>query len=69
MLVEIVPHSGMIVLSEIVGGSLMTRRYIGYTKDEAIQQFKQDIQDEKRNIQNNERVLPWGASESCENTY
>ena len=69
MLIEIVPHSGIIVLSEIVGGSLMTRRYIGYTKDEAIQEFKQDIQDEKRNIQNNERVLPWGASESCEDTY
>ena len=59
MLVEIVPHSGMIVLSEIVGGSLMTRRYIGYTKDEAIQQFKQDIEDEKRDIQDNERVLSW----------
>lgn len=59
MLIEIVPHSGMIVLSEIVGGSLMTRRYIGYTKDEAIQQFRQDIEDEKRDIQNNERVLSW----------
>lgn len=59
MLIEIVPHSGMIVLSEIVGGSLMTRRYIGYTKDEAIQQFRQDIEDEKRDIQDNERVLSW----------
>jgi len=62
MLVEIVPHSGMIVLSEIVGGSLMTRRYIGYTKQEAIQQFRQDIEDEKRNIQDNERVLSWSTS-------
>jgi len=62
MLVEIVPHSGMIVLSEIVGGSLMTRRYIGYTKDEAIQQFRQDIEDEKRDIQDNERVLSWSTS-------
>ena len=59
MLVEIVPHSGMIVLSEIVGGSLMTRRYIGYTKQEAIQQFRQDIEDEKRDIQDNERVPSW----------
>lgn len=59
MLIEIVPHSGMIVLSEIVGGSLMTRRYIGYTKQEAIQQFRQDIEDEKRDIQDNERVLSW----------
>ena len=59
MLIEIVPHSGMIVLSEIVGGSLMTRRYIGYTKDEAIQQFRQDIEDEKRDIKDNERVLSW----------
>jgi len=62
MLVEIVPHSGMIVLSEIVGGSLMTRRYIGYTKQEAIQQFRQDIEDEKRDIQDNERVLSWSTS-------
>jgi hypothetical protein len=62
MLVEIVPHSGMIVLSEIVGGSLMTRRYIGYTKQEAIQQFRQDIKDEKRDIQDNERVLSWSTS-------
>ena len=62
MLIEIVPHSGMIVLSEIVGGSLMTRRYIGYTKDEAIQQFRQDIEDEKRDIQDNERVLSWSTS-------
>ena len=62
MLVEIVPHSGMIVLSEIVGGSLMTRRYIGYTKQEAIQQFRQDIEDEKRYIQDNERVLSWSTS-------
>ena len=62
MLVEIVPHSGMIVLSEIVGGSLMTRRYIGYTKQEAIKQFRQDIEDEKRDIQDNERVLSWSTS-------
>ena len=62
MLIEIVPHSGMIVLSEIVGGSLMTRRYIGYTKDEAIQQFKQDIEDEKRDIQNHDSVLSWATS-------
>jgi hypothetical protein len=62
MLIEIVPHSGMIVLSEIVGGSLMTRRYIGYTKQEAIQQFRQDIEDEKRDIQDNERVLSWSTS-------
>ena len=59
MTIEIVPHSGMIVLSELVGGSLMTRRYIGYTKKEAIQQFREDIEDEKRNIQDNERVLSW----------
>jgi hypothetical protein len=62
MLIEIVPHSGMIVLSEIVGGSLMTRRYIGYTKQEAIQQFRQDIEDEKRDIKDNERVLSWSTS-------
>ena len=62
MLIEVVPHSGMLVLSELVGGSLMTRRYIGYTKKEAIQQFKQDIEDEKRNIQDYDSVLSWATS-------
>lgn len=62
MLIEVVPHSGMLVLSELVGGSLMTRRYIGYTKQEAIQQFKQDIEDEKRNIQDHDSVLSWATS-------
>ena len=62
MWIEVVPHSGMLVLSDLVGGSLMTRRYIGYTKQEAIQQFKQDIEDEKRNIQDHDSVLSWTTS-------
>lgn len=47
MTVEIVPHSGMVVISEMVGGYLVTRRYIGYTKKQAIKQFKEE-HDEKR---------------------
>jgi hypothetical protein len=48
MSVEIIPHSGMIVISDIVGGYLVTRRYIGYTRKEAIQSFKEEI-NETRN--------------------
>ena len=43
MSVEIIPHSGMIVISDIVGGDLVTRRYIGYTRRKAIQLFKEEI--------------------------
>ena len=43
MSVEITPHSGMIVISDIVGGYLVTRRYIGYTKKEAVKDFKEEI--------------------------
>lgn len=68
MLIERTPQ-GILVLSELCGGYLVTRRYIGYTKQEAIQQFKQELQDEKRDIQNRTSVLPWRTSESCEDTY
>jgi len=43
MSVEVIPHSGMIVISDIVGGYLVTRRYIGYTTKEAIQSFKEEL--------------------------
>ena len=42
MTVEIVPHSGMIVISDFIGGYLVTRRYIGYTKPEAIKSFEEE---------------------------
>jgi hypothetical protein len=42
MTVEIVPHSGMIVISDFIGGYLVTRRYIGYTKHEAIKLFGEE---------------------------
>lgn len=42
MTVEIVPHSGMIVISDFIGGYLVTRRYIGYTKREAIKLFREE---------------------------
>lgn len=43
MLIEQVRHSGMWVISEIVKGALITRKYIGYSRREAIQQFKRDV--------------------------
>lgn len=47
MTVEIVPHSGMIVIYETIGGYLVTRRYIGYTKEEAITEFKEEHYEER----------------------
>lgn len=36
-------RAGMWCISEIVKGVLMTRRYMGYSRREAIQQFKRDV--------------------------
>ncbi len=43
MLIERVRHSGMWVISEIVKGTLVTRKYLGYSKREAIQLFKREV--------------------------
>jgi len=40
--VERIQHSGMLVVSAVVNGYLVTRRYIGYTKREAIRRFKEE---------------------------
>lgn len=36
-------HSGVWCISEIVKGVLVTRRYMGYSKREAIQLFKREV--------------------------
>ncbi len=36
---EIAWHSGMVIVSDIIDGYLITRQYMGYTKQEAIQAF------------------------------
>lgn len=43
MLIERVRHSGMWVISEIVKGALVTRKYLGYSRKEAIQLFRQEM--------------------------
>jgi len=43
MLIERVQHSGMWVISEIVKGTLVTRKYLGYSKRDAIQLFKREV--------------------------
>lgn len=35
--------SGIWIISEIIAGYLFTRKYIGYTKKEAIREFKKEI--------------------------
>ena len=40
--IERIRHSGMLVVSAVVRGSLVTRRYMGYTKREAIRRFKEE---------------------------
>ncbi|MGL5936216.1 MAG: hypothetical protein ACRCZI_11420 [Cetobacterium sp.] len=47
MLIERVAHSGMYVISEVVDGYLFTRRYMGYTKREAIAEFWDDVKEEQ----------------------
>ena len=35
-------HEGAYVISDIIGGYLVTKRYYGYTKREAIKLFKEE---------------------------
>ena len=42
MLIERVNHSGMWVISTIINGTMVTRKYLGYPRKEAIQLFKQE---------------------------
>ena len=42
MLIERVKHSGMWVISDIINGALVTKKYLGYSRKEAIQMFKQE---------------------------
>lgn len=50
MIIEKIPHNGMIVISEIRDGYLVTMKYDGYTKREALQAFRAEypeIKEEK----------------------
>lgn len=38
-------HNGALEVSDIIGGYLVRRTYYGYTKREAIAQFKQDTKE------------------------
>ena len=42
MLIERVNHSGAWVISEIINSALVTKKYLGYSRKEAIQLFKQE---------------------------
>lgn len=48
MTVDRIKHSGMYVIFTIVGGYLFTRRYMGYTRAEAIAQFRADVRAHKQ---------------------
>lgn len=41
MIIEKAKHSGAIVISDTIGGYLVTRSYYGYTKRDAIRLFKE----------------------------
>lgn len=36
-------HSGAYVVSDIIGGYLVTRTYYGFTKREAVRMFREEI--------------------------
>ena len=42
-LVEIVKHSGAVIVSDIVGGYLVARTYYGYTRREAVALFRREL--------------------------
>lgn len=42
MIVERVNHSGMWVISDLIGGVLVTRKYLDYSRKEAIELFKHE---------------------------
>lgn len=49
MTVEFIAHNNTIVISEIIDGHLVTRRYIGYTKSAAIRKFiREEVNREQR---------------------
>lgn len=48
MTIERIPHSGALVVSEIIGGYLVTRKYYGYSKREAMRAFRAEARQIKR---------------------
>lgn len=51
MLVEKVKHSGALVISRVIDGILITRRYYGCTKREALQAFNDETKSFKKEKQ------------------
>jgi hypothetical protein len=43
MSVEIVKHSGAVIVSDIVGGYRVARTYYGYTRREAVALFRREL--------------------------
>ena len=43
MTIELIRHNHTIVISDIIGGYLTTRRYQGYSKADAIRMFKEEF--------------------------
>ena len=43
MIIELIRHNHTIVISDIIGGYLVTRRYQGYSKDDAKKLFKEEF--------------------------
>ena len=42
-LVEIVPHSGAVIVSDIVGGYRVARTYYGYTRAQAVALYRREV--------------------------
>jgi hypothetical protein len=42
-MVEIVPHSGAVIVSDIVGGYRVARTYYGYSRREAVALFRREV--------------------------
>lgn len=40
-------RQGAVVVSEIIGDRLITRRYYGYTRREALREFRRDLKEIK----------------------
>ena len=47
MTIEKLFPSGMYCISDVVDNRLIVRRYMGYTKREAIIRFKQEVREQK----------------------
>jgi hypothetical protein len=46
MTIETIPHSGALLISDIVDDRYFHRTYYGYTRREAIEEFRADVEEE-----------------------